>query len=26
MMVRSDDYDRALRVMLDNDIDLGQSR
>ncbi len=26
MMVRSGDYDRALRVMLDNDIDLGQSR
>jgi hypothetical protein len=26
MMVRSDDYDRALRVMLDNEIDLGQSR
>ncbi|AXI56188.1 hypothetical protein SuNHUV7_18180 (plasmid) [Pseudoseohaeicola sp. NH-UV-7] len=26
MMVRSGDYDRALRVMLDNEIDLGQSR
>jgi hypothetical protein len=24
MMVRVDDYDRALRVMRDNDIDLGQ--
>jgi hypothetical protein len=24
MMVRSDDYDRALRVMRDNEIDLGQ--
>jgi hypothetical protein len=24
MMVRDEDYDRALRVMRDNDIDLGQ--
>jgi hypothetical protein len=24
MMVRVGDYDRALRVMRDNDIDLGQ--
>ena len=24
MMVRSEDYDRALRVMTDNKIDLGQ--
>jgi hypothetical protein len=24
MMVRTDDYDRAHRVMSDNDIDLGQ--
>ena len=24
MMVRTDDYDCALRVMRDNDIDLGQ--
>ena len=24
MMVRVDDYGRALRVMRDNDIDLGQ--
>lgn len=24
MMVRSDDYDRAVRVMRDNDIPLGQ--
>ncbi|MBK0327660.1 DUF2007 domain-containing protein [Rhodobacteraceae bacterium F11138] len=24
MMVRSEDYERAARVMRDNDIDLGQ--
>ena len=24
MMVRQDDYDRAIRVMLDNDIPLGK--
>ena len=24
MMVREEDYDRALRVMTDNNIDLGQ--
>lgn len=24
LMVREDDYDMALRVMLDNDIDLGR--
>lgn len=24
MLVRTEDYDRALRVMRDNDIDLGQ--
>ena len=24
LMVRTDDYDSALRVMKDNDIDLGQ--
>jgi len=26
MMVRTDDYDRALRVMRDNNVDLGQIR
>ncbi|WP_422177877.1 DUF2007 domain-containing protein [Aestuariivita sp.] len=24
MMVRADEYDRAVRVMRDNEIDLGQ--